>query len=280
MPLSRSEVRRLDLADLERVRHRRPGQEWVPHWHDEWSFGAIVAGECRCSVAGRPFVARAGDLVSIAPGVVHTGALISSARGDAVLVTMLYVPGAWLARAGLAAPPGSGRVRAPALARAARDLESPEAAQAWLARAVPSLATALRRAPSAGADPLPTDAVRALIGRVQDAVLRGERTVSGLARRCGVSRERIHRVLRRWIGMSPGAYLRAVRLHRARQLVLGGAPAAEVAAECGFADQAHFTRWFRRTFGYTPGDLAQATSGRAAPRGATPRRRRSAPRGR
>ncbi|EJE51387.1 DNA-binding domain-containing protein, AraC-type, partial [Acidovorax sp. CF316] len=38
----------------------------------------------------------------------------------------------------------------------------------------------------------------------------------------------------------------------------GGEPAAAVAAECGFADQAHFTRWFRRSFGYTPGDLLQA----------------------
>jgi AraC-like DNA-binding protein len=62
-----------------------------------------------------------------------------------------------------------------------------------------------------------------------------------------------------WIGMSPTDYLRAVRLHRAKQLVLDGSPVATVAAECGFADQAHFTRWFRRTFGYTPGDLIQAS---------------------
>jgi AraC-like DNA-binding protein len=52
-----------------------------------------------------------------------------------------------------------------------------------------------------------------------------------------------------------------VRLHRARQLVMAGEPIAAVAAECGFADQAHFTRWFRRSFGYTPGDLAGASLG-------------------
>ncbi|WP_093443699.1 helix-turn-helix domain-containing protein [Variovorax sp. 770b2] len=38
-----------------------------------------------------------------------------------------------------------------------------------------------------------------------------------------------------------------------------GESVAAVAADCGFADQAHFTRWFRRTFGYTPGDLVQAS---------------------
>jgi AraC-like DNA-binding protein len=63
------------------------------------------------------------------------------------------------------------------------------------------------------------------------------------------------------LGMAPRDYLRAVRLHRARQLVMAGEPIAAVAAECGFADQAHFTRWFRRSFGYTPGDLAGASLG-------------------
>ncbi|MFC3936732.1 helix-turn-helix transcriptional regulator [Acidovorax facilis] len=81
-----------------------------------------------------------------------------------------------------------------------------------------------------------------------------------MARHCAVSRERVHRVLRQWLGMAPREYLRAVRLLRAKQLVMNGEPVASVAAECGFADQAHFTRWFRRTFGYTPGDLARAMS--------------------
>lgn len=259
MALNRSEVRRLRLFDLEHVRHHQHGQEWVPHWHDEWSFGAIVQGECRCSVAGRPFLPRTGDLIAIAPGVVHTGALTAQAHSGAVLVTMFYVPSAWLEQAGLAAPACSGTVRAPGLSREARDLGSAEAAQEWLRRAVPTLARALRRGPAAQGEPIPSDAVRALIERVQSGVLNGEHTVSGLASHCAVSRERLHRVLTEWIGMSPSDYLRAVRLHRARQLVLSGEPVASVAAECGFADQAHFTRWFKRTFGYTPGDLAQAT---------------------
>ena len=260
MALNRSEVRRLRLFDLEQVRHRQHAQEWVPHWHDEWSFGAIVQGECCCSMAGRPFLARTGDLIAIAPGIVHTGALTAPAHRGAVLVMMLYVPTAWLDQAGLAVPARSGSVRAPVLAREARDLASPEDVQAWLRRAIPTLAQTLGPRPTATGEPIPTDAVRALLGRVQSAVLGGEQTVSGLARHCAVSRERIHRVLKQWLGMAPGDYLRAVRLHRAKHMVMAGEPVATVAAECGFADQAHFTRWFRRTFGYTPGDLAQAVS--------------------
>ena len=275
----RSQVRRLHLFNVEQVQHHQEGQEWVPHWHAEWSFGAIVAGECRCSVAGQPLRACAGDLIAIAPGVVHTGALSAGGGAGPVLVTMLYVPEAWLAQSGLALPVRSGVVRAPGLCRASRDLVSASAVQDWLGRAVPRLARALGRGAADGggpdarvgmgaglqgdADAVPGEAVRELLRRVQTAVLAGEQSVSGLAQRCGVSRERIHRVLRQWLGMAPADYLRAVRLHRARQLVLDGVPVAQVAAECGFADQAHFTRWFRRSFGYTPGDLVLAmTTGR------------------
>jgi AraC-like DNA-binding protein len=68
------------------------------------------------------------------------------------------------------------------------------------------------------------------------------------------------RVLKLRLGMAPTEYLRGVRIHRAKHMVTEGVAVASVAVECGFADQAHFTRWFRRTFGYTPGDLAQAVS--------------------
>ena len=122
--LNRSEVRRLHLFDLEQVRHQREGQEWVPHWHTEWSFGAVAQGECRCRVAGRPFLPRAGDLIAIAPQTVHTGVLTASSGGKAVLVMMFYVPSVWLLHEGLTPPARSGLIRAPTLARQARNLTS------------------------------------------------------------------------------------------------------------------------------------------------------------
>ena len=256
--INRSEVRRIRWFDLEQVRHRHEGQEWVPHWHTEWSFGAIVQGECHCTVAGRPFLPRAGDLIAISPQTVHTGALTSSSESKSVLVMMLYVPSMWLQREGLTPPARSGFIRAPTLAKQARNLTSADDVQAWLRKAVPKLSTALKPNSTTPLDPIPTDAVRALITRVQSAVASGDWNVSGIARQCGVSRERIHQVMKRWIGMSPSDYLRTVRLQRAKDMLLQGQPVASAAAACGFADQAHFTRWFRRAFGYTPGDLIQA----------------------
>jgi AraC-like DNA-binding protein/quercetin dioxygenase-like cupin family protein len=257
--LNRTEVRRMRLFDLELVRHQHPGQEWVPHWHTEWSFGAVTQGECRCSVAGQPFLPRAGDLIAIAPHTVHTGVLTAASASNSVLVMMLYVPSEWLLREELTPPARSGLIRAPTLARQARNLTSVSDVQTWLRNAVPKLSNALRPTSAVPLDPAPTDAVRNLLERIRSAILGGAWNVSGLASQCGVSRERIHQVMTRWIGMSPSDYLRTVRLHRAKDMLLKGQSVAAVAAACGFADQAHFTRWFRRAFGYTPGDLVQAS---------------------
>jgi len=258
--LNRSEVRRLRAFDLEHVRHTRFGQEWIPHWHPEWSFGAVVRGQCRCSVGGGPMHARAGDLIAIAPGVVHTGVLDAPQSREEVLVVMLYVPASFLQHKGLPEPARSGNVSAPSLVAQAATLKSVADVQAWLQDAVPALSAALASdAPAHGA---PSPAERALLERMRAAVLAGEHRVSAVAERCGVSRKRLYQVLAQWTGMAPSDYLRTARLHRARDLLASQEPLAAVADACGFADQAHFTRWFRRAFGYTPGDWVQALSRR------------------
>ncbi|SMF68686.1 AraC family transcriptional regulator [Streptomyces sp. Amel2xC10] len=57
-------------------------------------------------------------------------------------------------------------------------------------------------------------------------------------------------------GIAPHQYLTARRIDRARRLLLTGRPAAEVATDTGFYDQAHLTRHFRRLVGVPPGRYA------------------------
>lgn len=53
--------------------------------------------------------------------------------------------------------------------------------------------------------------------------------------------------------LTPQKYLRKLRLGIAsRALIYGSESLADVAVNCGFADQSHFTREFRRQFGRTP----------------------------
>jgi AraC-like DNA-binding protein len=79
-----------------------------------------------------------------------------------------------------------------------------------------------------------------------------------LARRLGMSREHFHRLFRVAVGVTPAHYARLARIGRAKALLREGRAAADVAAQCGFTDQAHFSRWFRRCFGVTPGNYMAA----------------------
>ncbi|MBR0433087.1 MAG: helix-turn-helix transcriptional regulator [Bacteroidaceae bacterium] len=66
---------------------------------------------------------------------------------------------------------------------------------------------------------------------------------------------------------TPAHYILHARIEHARQLLLAHPEhtIAEVAEQCGFADQPHFTRVFRRVCGVTPGQFARKEEG-GAPR--------------
>jgi AraC-like DNA-binding protein len=61
--------------------------------------------------------------------------------------------------------------------------------------------------------------------------------------------------------MTPHAFQVNLRVARARALLAGGAAPAAVAADCGFADQPHLTRTFKRAVGISPGAYARAGAG-------------------
>jgi len=68
----------------------------------------------------------------------------------------------------------------------------------------------------------------------------------------GLSRYELARQFRVMCGTSPYRYLLMRRLDFARKLLAEDRSLVEVALEAGFADQAHFSRLFKATFGITP----------------------------
>lgn len=79
-----------------------------------------------------------------------------------------------------------------------------------------------------------------------------------LASAAGMSRYHLSRSFAAEFGLTPHAYLVQVRLAKAKTQLAGGVPVQRVALECGFSDQSHFTRHFRRTFGATPVQYVRA----------------------
>jgi AraC-like DNA-binding protein len=83
-------------------------------------------------------------------------------------------------------------------------------------------------------------------------------TASDLADATGRSRFSVHRAFTHAYGMAPSDYQRQLRLRAARRLISQGMPLSEAAAQAGFADQSHLSRWFSRCYGVTPGGYQRA----------------------
>jgi len=78
-------------------------------------------------------------------------------------------------------------------------------------------------------------------------------SVDELAEDVGCATRTLHYRAMQDIGFSPKLWLRIERLHRAIASSIGGArPWAEIAANCGFADQAHMVREFKALLGESP----------------------------
>lgn len=78
--------------------------------------------------------------------------------------------------------------------------------------------------------------------------------VSELAEHVGLSERSLQRLVEQRVGMSPKWLIQRRRLHDAVEaLKTGQVPLADVAADLGYVDQAHFTHDFRTVTGITPG---------------------------
>lgn len=73
----------------------------------------------------------------------------------------------------------------------------------------------------------------------------------------GLSRFELVRRFGADTGLSPHAFQTQLRVRRARRMLDEGVPPAVVAADCGFADQPHLSRAFKRLVGVSPGRYAR-----------------------
>jgi AraC family transcriptional regulator len=100
------------------------------------------------------------------------------------------------------------------------------------------------------------------LSRVKDRLHAGfgERLrMRDLAREAGVHPVHLARAFRKFERRTPGEYQQHLQLRAACEMLRNPEwPLATIAAECGFADQSHFTRTFRRMAATTPLRFRQA----------------------
>ena len=107
---------------------------------------------------------------------------------------------------------------------------------------------------------VPLDEEGLLVNAIVDHVERDSEVqrVGQVCAKFSLTERTLQRMLARRIGLTPKWLVQRRRLHEAAER-LAGAPRpelAQVAAELGYADQAHFGRDFRAVTGLTPGQFA------------------------
>ncbi len=239
------------------------------HSHDTYSFGVTEAGAQSFTCRGGAHTSAAGMVMAFNPDEPHDG---RSAAPGGFTYRMVHI-GPSLVEDVLA-DLGGGRFALPLFA-------APVLEDAELARRLGRLHAALTDPAASGAlrrDELLTATIAALVRRGANHTprmaaapsSRAARHLAGrvkallekrfaepvsadeLAVAADASRFAVYRAFAAVYGLSPSDYQRQLRLRAARGLLGAGRPAASVAAEVGFADQAHLTRWFVRSYGVTP----------------------------
>jgi AraC-like DNA-binding protein len=108
------------------------------------------------------------------------------------------------------------------------------------------------------------DARRSAAGWIDDLVLELRESpldasaVRTWSDRTGRHRSTLHRSFRQSLGVDPSGWILRERLRRAWERLETEEPLVAIAADCGFADQSHMNRVFRRFTDWTPGALREA----------------------
>lgn len=135
--------------------------------------------------------------------------------------------------------------------------------------ALPAAGDALRSSIVAIAELLSLEASRPepseqmIAARAALAGVERRRPVAALATELGVHRAQLHRAFRQTFGKSPRSELTTRRLARATSLLATSHESiASVAAACGYFDQSHFCRQFKRVAGISPTGFRRAFAAR------------------
>jgi AraC-like DNA-binding protein len=267
------------IAGITMFRAEHFQQRFARHSHEEYALGVITSGVLGFQYRGEYVRAGAGEVNVVVPGEIHTG---EPALGDDWGYRMFYIEPALMhdiarqlgRRDGHLPFFRAGVIKDPVLAATiaglhvdldagrASELEAQSRLTTLLAAWIKRHGEAIRRAPLASNHTPDVARVREFL----DDCWQRKPALSELAALAQLSPYQLLRAFVRRYGLPPHAYMIQRQLREARRLLDAGSSIADVAHACGFADQSHLHRHFKRTWGVTPGQYRNFVQERGRPR--------------
>lgn len=257
------------LPGIEALHARFVRHAYRPHSHSTWTVAVVERGAARFELDATQQRAAQGELFVLEPESVHTG---MAAVPEGWAYKVLYIeprlihewderdtpaPRAarWVVFRDVALRRALEQAHAALVAEPPGDIAIEEAVLHAVGALRPHLRPGL---PGRGREHAEHAAVRRARTHLRE---RWDEPVSlaQLSEVAGLSRFELVRRFREQSGVTPHAYLTNLRVEEARRRLAAGAPPAAVAADCGFADQPHLNRVFKRAVGVSPGRYARAS---------------------
>ncbi len=253
---------------LERIEARFAGDAFEPHRHDTYAIGVTLHGVQTFQYRGETRYSTAGQIIVLHPDELHDG---GAATDEGLLYRMLYIEPSLLRRAlgddgaplpFVADPVVVDEGMFAALRTVLGDLDQ-ELEDLSVDDLLGEIGRGLARNANQRLKPVRHAALHQ--ARVAKDYLEENLTAlvrsEDLERVTGIDRFELSRHFRTMYATSPYRFHLMRRLHRGRSMIESGAPIAEIAAAMAFADQAHFSRHFKKAFGLTPGRWQAMTRG-------------------
>lgn len=241
---------------IDRIEARFTGLAYAPHRHDTYAIGVTLGGVQSFDYRGEARHSLPGQLVVLHPDELHDG---RAGDGRAFRYRTAYIRPADLQEVlgGRTLPFIDGGLSSdPRLAEAVNALLADYDRPLTLLEyqdALVGIAAGLEAASGGGSSIRRANREAAQVARDYiEACLDATFSLADLEQATGHDRWQLSRDFRAMFGASPYRYLILRRLEKARGLLLDGLSGADTAAACGFTDQSHFGRLFRKTYGLTP----------------------------
>jgi len=254
-----------DLGGLELLRAQYHTQCFSRHVHEGYTIGVIEQGAQRFFREGSNHFAPRDSIILVNADQVHDGH--SATDGGWSYQAMYPVPELFTAVTDELKGPAMGLpyfpepvVYDPLMADEVRQLfRLLHGSQNQLAREtylMELLATLIQRHSKSPTELNPLNHEPQAISRTReylDAHFADSISIHTLAKMVNLNPYYLTRLFKQCVGLPPHAYQVQRRLQAAKRLIQSHISLADVAAQCGFTDQSHLSRHFKKAIGVTPG---------------------------